>query len=693
MKRLVFILCMCLLFVLSKNSTAQSGSEIAYSLDQVIEILVEETEEDIDVENLTEELYAAASSPINLNGSNLNKLAELQIINQSQLKNLERYIRRNKQIRSLYELQLIEGLQMNDIKKLLPFVTIGTSTSSKPFNWRYLHKGHGQVYARFSKVLNDQEGYLPIDDSSYAANPNSRYLGQQFSLNTKITYRVSNKIHLGLRTDKDAGEELFSGSNKNGFDYYSAHLEMNEIGIVKKINLGDFNARFGQGLTLWTGFPMFKSSQSTTNTKRFQSGINKYSGSNENQFFRGAAITLAFKNFELATFYSKKRRDANIKSDSTTSEEAFISSLQETGIHATPGQLEDKHSVNETSIGGNLNYKNKLFRLGLTAVAYQLDKQFISNETPESLYDFRGNKSFNVGIDYQFRFLNFNIFGETAINEQNNPASINGILFSPASNISLSLVNRYYPKSYYGLYQGAFGEGSDNNDENGTYLGISLHPFRQVQINAYYDIYAFHWLKYNSSSPSRGTDYSVQVSFAPGKQLDMYARYKTENSEVDQTNSDAAIAKLAQRRITSFRYNLRFQAGSNISLQSRIEYKHYCIDQQTANGMLVLQDIKYAFEKAPLSLSYRFAIFDTDDYNARIYSYENDVLYSFTFPAYYAKGTRWYLMLKYSFGASLDCWIRVAQTYYYNKSLIGSGLNQIDGNSKMDLKVVANYRF
>ena len=58
------------------------------------------------------------------------------------------------------------------------------------------------------------------------------------------------------------------------------------------------------------------------------------------------------------------------------------------------------------------------------------------------------------------------------------------------------------------------------------------------------------------------------------------------------------------------------------------------------------------------------------------------MLYGFSIPAYYSKGIRTYLTLKYSLSDKIDIWLRYAQTSYADKTEIGSGLALIDGNKK-----------
>ncbi len=61
---------------------------------------------------------------------------------------------------------------------------------------------------------------------------------------------------------------------------------------------------------------------------------------------------------------------------------------------------------------------------------------------------------------------------------------------------------------------------------------------------------------------------------------------------------------------------------------------------------MIFQDIQYSPRSFPLNLSARIAWFNTESYSSRIYAYENDLLYTFSVPAF-GKGLRNYLNLKY----------------------------------------------
>ncbi len=110
-------------------------------------------------------------------------------------------------------------------------------------------------------------------------------------------------------------------------------------------------------------------------------------------------------------------------------------------------------------------------------------------------------------------------------------------------------------------------------------------------------------------------------------------------------------------------------------------------------GFLSFLDFIYRPMMKPFSGIIRLQYFETDSYNARIYAYENDVLYSYSIPVFYDKGYRYYLTLSYDLTKKLSFWLRFAQTIHRDKKSIGTGLDEISGNKKTEIKVQGRYVF
>jgi len=259
-------------------------------------------------------------------------------------------------------------------------------------------------------------------------------------------------------------------------------------------------------------------------------------------------------------------------------------------------------------------------------------------------------------------------------------------LVSIAPQVSLSVLHRHYEKNYQSNYGNAFAESSKANNESGLYFGIEVYPIKHWKISAYYDTYKFPWLSNSADAPSEGVDYFAQADFNPIRSVSMYFRVKYEEKQVNQSTEEG-LKELVQEESFKIRYHLSYNLSKQLSLKSRIETSRYQkAENNSEYGYLVYQDIFYSLIRIPLSINLRYAVFDTDTYNARIYAYESDLLYAFSIPAYYSQGTRFYFNLKYSITKNIDLWVRYSQSYYSNLNVISSGLSEIQGNTKSEIK-------
>jgi hypothetical protein len=144
----------------------------------------------------------------------------------------------------------------------------------------------------------------------------------------------------------------------------------------------------------------------------------------------------------------------------------------------------------------------------------------------------------------------------------------------------------------------------------------------------------------------------------------------------------------------NFRFDVSYKISPSFKLRNRVEYVAFSQpNQATETGYVILQDIVYKPISKPLTFSFRYALFDTDGYNARIYAYESDVLYSFSIPAYYYKGSRTYFTLQYDITRKIDVWFRIAQFYYSNRDYSGSGLSEVQGNTRSDFRIQMRLKF
>jgi hypothetical protein len=221
-----------------------------------------------------------------------------------------------------------------------------------------------------------------------------------------------------------------------------------------------------------------------------------------------------------------------------------------------------------------------------------------------------------------------------------------------------------------------------------------MNPVKKWKLAGYYDFYKFPWVTGHADTPSKGNDFLAQADFTVSRTVSMYWRYKHEAKEGNTVNNEQGIAGLTPTEKTSIRYQISYVPIENWELRNRIEYSLYNNQQsEKEEGFMLFQDVIYRTPQFPLSIVLRYAVFNTDSYNTRIYTYESDVLNAYSVPPLYDKGTRMYLMLQYKMGENLDFWLRYAQTKYVNKTEIGSGLNLIEGDTKSEVKFQLRWKF
>ena len=207
------------------------------------------------------------------------------------------------------------------------------------------------------------------------------------------------------------------------------------------------------------------------------------------------------------------------------------------------------------------------------------------------------------------------------------------------------------------------------------------------------DYFKFNWLRYRIDAPSDGFSVQTKLDFLLNRKFSAYARFRYKTKAINYATD--YYNETEHRNYQSYRLHFSYQPLQEITLKSRLEIVNYQANTHSSfqQGYLLYQDVCLRFQKIPLNLTARFAIFDAYSYDERIYTYEDDVLYGYSIPSFYNKGTRTYLVVKAEVTKHLDVWFRIAQTFYRNQNSIGSGLTFIDANTKTDLKLQAMVRF
>ncbi|MCU0332635.1 MAG: helix-hairpin-helix domain-containing protein [Ignavibacteriaceae bacterium] len=657
MKRIYFILIsVILLSTISVDEIFSQTDSTYLRTEEILEDILQEPVGDIDESDLYDQLEQLLLNPININTATIDDLVQIPSIDISTARLIIEHRKKYGYFFSLNELNSIENLNKELVKKITPFLYIDRKPSEEvepPGKMETIvSQTNVLLRSRFINALQTNEGFLK-----------NRFEGTKPKLYNRLLVKYGNQFQAGYLADKDAGE-----SSINEFSTF--HIAANDIGIIHRAVVMDYFLEFGQGLTFWSPYAYSKGADAVVPVRRNDRIIRPYTSSTENNFFRGAAAAFNLGEFILTGFYSYNYFDANI--DSVT---GMITSAPLDGLHRTPNEIRKRKTASEKMIGGRIDYRyGNILHLG--AIYYQ--SSFSNKFQPSNVYDISGDKFDYTAASYSIIFNRFNFSGEFSYNGIS-VASIN--LFEMLISNSFTFVTsiRSYPRNFNSLHGYAFGErnGATNN-EFGIYTGFRWKTPIGL-LNFYYDQFKFPYATFFNPNSAQGDEYLVDFLSKPIKKFELRARYKYENKDITQLidNSKSIVKRLRQ----VFRGEIIYSISNQIRLRGRFEYNTFRVAQtgENENGYLIFQDVRYS-PTNNFNLYGRIIFFKTDSFGSAIYEYENNLTGVLTNVPLFNEGIRWYFMLRYRPYQIITVSAKYSETYKPAEKSLGSGDSSIPGN-------------
>lgn len=642
--------------------------------------------EDVDYSEIGEALYQLYLNPLDLNTCTREDLAATYVLDERQLNAFFDYRQRLGPFLSVYELQAVPLLDLPTIYRLLPLVQVRGAGDR-----RLRADRQSFLLLRAERDVEQKRGFQPAEPNRNGTLP-SRYQGDPFQLYARLKFFNNRGLEGGFTLEKDPGEQLIFDrpTRRLGADFISAHLLLRDRGRWRAVTLGDYQLQFGQGLVLAGGFFLGKGSETVLTARRAHVGIRPYTSAMEWGFLRGAAATYAVGRWEITPFVSRLRRDVNLDRDAETP----TGSLQTSGLHRTPSELADRSQTAQQDVGLNVLWRGPTSRasVGLTLLHTSFDVTIRRAEREYNRFEFSGNRNFVAALQGGYRWRNANFFGEMARSQSGGVGLVAGALASLSRRFDASVVFRRYDRHFHSFHARSFAEGSRPINETGLYLGGKYTPNQRWQVNGYVDVFRFPWLKYLVDKPSSGAGALLRVGFTPRKTTRTFAQFLVETKE--KNVPDRLQKENAVLRTTRYNGMLNYDhtPSRKFGLTSRAFFSSFRFGGfRPSQGWGLVQDASVGFRN--WSLTGRLAYFDTDDYDSRFYSYEQDVLYAFSLPAYFNRGFRQYLLAQYRLGPALDLWVRVARSEFLGQKTVGSGLDLIEAPHRTEVKAQVRWRF
>lgn len=651
-------------------------------VNQQTETIAETVSEATDISELEDTRLELMKRPLDLNHCSREMLISSGLMDDLKADALIQHRSLHGLLIRLEELQTIDGFDLMFIRSLLPYVKLdGAAVDPRLTPAVLFEQGKHEIIWRMQRVVEKQEGYQAINNYQPAYN------GSPWKIYSRYRFTAGNYFSMGIVAEKDAGEEYFKGKQSGGYDFYSMHLFIRPGGFVKAIVLGDYQVQFSQGLVAWSGLAFGKSSE-VISVQRQGRGIRPYSSANEFGFLRGMAIRLQKNNWITDAWLSNRKLDANLIPVDTLYEDFAISSISEDGYHRNYSELADKNKIQQRIAGVHVQYLHKSVNLEFTNQYIDYNLPLFAGNNIYEKFDLAGKQLMNTSFGYAYSYRNIRFFGEIARDQQGDVAMLNGFLTSLDPRVSFSLVNRHYPADYGCISCNPFRESSKPQNEDGTYMGIQIIPIRVIKISAYLDLFSFKWLRYQVDAPGKGKEWLLQLTYTPSRSTEIYLRLKKQIKPADDPNHSNPIDHQENLGRTNLRFNARFKIGSDWIFQERLEWVIIKGDYTPQeSGAVICQDLQYRPMGKAWSVAFRFAVFNTESYDSRVYAYEQDLPGSYSIPALYYEGTRYYVMTRYRIRRGMNIWLRFGRSIYPERSSIGTSSEAIHEPHKTEVKM------
>jgi len=638
-------------------------------------------------EEIYEELSYLKENPLDLNQVTHEELNRIPFLTDLQIRGLMDYREKHGYMVSIYELKGVDHMDYPTIQLLIPFVYIGEkNVENRPLDVNNMLKyGVNQFIINYNQTYQQKKGYKEYPDSILALYPNRKYVGEPFYHSLRYSYQYEQKIQLGMVGEKDAGEAFWNNYHK-GYDYYSAHLFIKDINKLKSLAIGDYKISFGQGLIVSNDYSPGKSAMVIQGERR-NNGFRRHYSTNENDFFRGIAGTLAIKNWEFSLFQSFRYMDGSV-------EDHTISSVKTDGLNRLVRDLEKRKTIPMQVYGENINYSTPDVHVGVTLLTHSFGKySYEPEEKPYNLFYFRGKTNINSSVDYVWKTKHTKLYGEMALSGNGAIAVLNGFNFIPASYFSFLVLHRYYDRRYQAWFGNAFSQSLSVQNEHGVYTGIQFTPIPYWKISAYRDFFRYPWLKYGIDTPSGGKEYMVQVDHTQNRFFSWYIRYRYKEKEKNilfNNHTSYDIIPYDQQRLRIQGLYMGYPFVLKTSLEGVLYEER---SQKKRKGYAITQSIGWEAGTSPVRLDLFIAYFHTDDYTTRISSYEKNMPYVYHMNTLYGRGVRLSGLLRWNIWKKLSFSMKMGYTYYPDQETIGTGLEEIEGNRKTEGSFLIQWKF
>ncbi len=616
--------------------------------------LLENAESETGSEQLLELIEDLKKNRIPLNKADADELRQLPWLTVADAEAILNYRRNKGPILSRQELEPIIGkYKASCIDPYLQY------EKQQSFSGKQLSKPLDlTLYSRFFSEIPRRHGII-----------NGTYGGENYKLYNRLQLSTPH-VKLSLLEEKDIGEPDIA-------DFSSVSINFCDLGVIQSAVLGNYKLNVAQGLLIGQSRFYSKGSDPTGTLRLPSILLSPYTSSGETGFLQGAATTLKLDPFEITTFYSANHVDGIIN------KYGVITSFDQSGYHRAQYQISRKDNLVEKLYGASLLYHYQSGDLsgktGGTVLSYRYPVPLDELEPDVIPSTISSSTLYSVQTDLTLGHAS--LFAEAALSSQPKDASwVAGVEFEPLQGLNTVAAFRCYGEHYYSPFAGAFAERGDGaSNEKGLYLGLNARISDRLSLGAYHDRFTFPSLDTHCQYPSDGNDSRLSFTWRQSPtftwSLQLQHKYKEEQS--NQGSSSHPIWTPLPKISDRCRLDCDINLSTRIHLRSRGEVKkvvkQYLAADRLFNGWLIYQQAGY--NTGQLSVKGRLTCFNTEDYDAAIYAYEDDLPLTSSLGVYDGRGKSFFLLATWQVMKQMKLAARYETTWYSDRTVSGSNVN------------------
>lgn len=556
--------------------------------DAISAYLGTESDENLNSQDM-EYLHELYSRPLEINLSDQSRLITSGLFTAYQVASLLMYRKMHGDVLSFSELASLDGFDRDFTERTAPFISL--KSVSVP-----------------GMAMNDRTTFH--NDLAVKGGIKGQK-GDRYQWNSGMKYR--------LTADQGSSAAFAISRSNDGQKYICGHLAWKVRRFDARLIAGDFNARFGQGLTLWNGMSMsgVSSVSSVSKCPSYISPAWSFTGSSA---YTGLAASLSHHGFTLSAML------------------------------AGDGFAMMKESPDKTSLLPALNLSLLKGCVHLSVTNYAEFTGVCSGDP--RIPDMKSAADLRCCLD------GTDIFGEITWDWVSSvAAAVMGGIFPAGDPFTLAVNVRYYPYGFNADRSAAVRSSSSCTNEYGTSLAADFRFGEYVRIKGQEG--------FGSSCQRYKGSFALDAAYFPYHPSKYPYQIKAVNLwDIMLSQSFRMSLKITERLRggpqgafrTEARADLKYMSGS-FAASARLD-----VVKDKSHGLLSYFEGGYKEEN--LSVYLRLGLFFIDNWDDRIYVYERDAPGNFNVPAYYGRGLWSALTSSWRFSRWGRIYLRGAFTSY-----------------------------